>query len=204
MLKFVFLLLSLVLISFNLFGAGDPVAGREKSQTCAACHGVNGNSSNPVWPKLAGQHPSYIVKQLEDFKAGRRENAQMSPMATNLSKQDMEDLAAYYAIQKIRYGTTDPVLLDLGERIYRAGNIEHNVPACMACHGPTGLGNPAASYPALSGQHAAYIELQLNNFRENIRANDINQVMRKVVDRMSDDEIKAVSSYVQGLRSTWE
>lgn len=204
MLKFVFLLLSLVLISFNLFGAGDPVAGREKSQTCAACHGVNGNSTNPVWPKLAGQHPSYIVKQLEDFKAGRRENAQMSPMATNLSKQDMEDLAAYYAIQNIRYGTTDPVLLDLGERIYRAGNIEHNVPACMACHGPTGLGNPAASYPALSGQHAAYIELQLNNFREDIRANDINQVMRKVVDRMSDDEIKAVSSYVQGLRSTWE
>lgn len=204
MLKFVFLLLSLVLISFNLFGAGDPVAGREKSQTCAACHGVNGNSTNPVWPKLAGQHPNYIVKQLEDFKAGRRENAQMSPMATNLSKQDMEDLAAYYAIQNIRYGTTDPVLLDLGERIYRAGNIEHNVPACMACHGPTGLGNPAASYPALSGQHAAYIELQLNNFREDIRANDINQVMRKVVDRMSDDEIKAVSSYVQGLRSTWE
>ncbi|NIN36792.1 MAG: cytochrome c4 [Gammaproteobacteria bacterium] len=204
MLKFVFLLLSLFLISFNLFGAGDPVAGREKSQTCAACHGVNGHSTNPVWPKLAGQHPSYIVKQLEDFKAGRRENAQMSPMATNLSKQDMEDLAAYYAIQKIRYGMTDPVLLDLGEKIYRAGNIEHNVPACMACHGPTGLGNPAASYPALSGQHAAYIELQLNNFREDIRANDINQVMRKVADRMSDDEIKAVSSYVRGLRSTWE
>ncbi len=196
-------MLATQIITANAYAAGDPVAGKQKSQTCAACHGVDGNSTNPAWPKLAGQHESYIIKQLEDFKAGHRENAQMSPMAANLSQQDIQDLAAFYSSQRRRPAGTEPELLDLGEKIYRAGNLEANVPACMACHGPTGLGNPAAKYPLLSGQHSTYLELQLNNFREDIRTNDINEVMRRVVDRMSDEEIKAVSAYLQGLRSTW-
>ncbi len=178
---------------------GDPAAGKEKSQVCAACHGVDGNSVNPIWPRLAGQHPEYIVKQLQDFKAGHRENAQMSPMAANLSEQDMQDLAVYYASQKPKHGSTDPALLELGEKIYRAGNLEAGVPACMACHGPAGGGNPAALYPALSGQHAEYTQAQLKGFREGLRTNDINSVMRTIVGRMTDEEIRAVSQYVQGL-----
>lgn len=190
------------LLLFSLSGvsaAGDPEAGREKAGVCAACHMMDGNSTNPVWPKLAGQHTQYIIKQLSDYKAGRRENPQMSPMAAGLSEQDMADLAAWFASQSIKYGKTNPDMLELGEKIYRAGNIEAGVPACIACHGPSGQGNPLAVYPKLGGQHAAYTEAQLNAFRQDKRTNDINEVMRTVVDRMTDDEIKAVSEYVQGL-----
>lgn len=193
----VFTLLSV--FSLNASAAGDPVAGREKSQTCAACHGVDGNSTNPVWPKIAGQHEDYLVKQLMDFKSGARENAQMSPMAAPLSEQDMKDLAAYYASQKVKIGKTDPAAVEMGQKVYRAGNLEAGVPACMACHGPTGRGNPAAGYPSLSGQHAEYTKNQLNAFRQDVRSNDANEVMRTIVDRMTDDEISTVSEYLQGL-----
>lgn len=179
--------------------AGDLNAGKQKAQVCAACHAVDGNSTNPVWPKLAGQHAGYISKQLKDYQAGNRENAQMSPMAANLSEEDIANLAAYFASQKIKHGKTDPGMLDLGGKIYRAGNIDAGVPACLACHGPTGRGNPAAQYPALGGQYAAYIQTQLKGFREDTRTNDTNEVMRTIVDRMTDEEIKAVSEYIQGL-----
>ncbi len=181
------------------FAVGDQEAGKQKAQICAACHAADGNSINPIWPKLAGQHAEYISKQLQDYQAGNRKNDQMSPMATNLGEQDITDLSAYFASQKIKHGTTDPSLLELGEKIYRAGNIDAGVPACLACHGPTGRGNPAALYPALGGQHAAYTQVQLKAFRENTRINDINEVMRTIVGRMTDEEIKAVSEYVQGL-----
>ena len=183
----------------NGFAAGDPNAGKQKSQTCTACHGVEGNSVNPVWPKLAGQHAGYIIKQLTDFQTDARVNPQMTPMAKNLSTDDMADLAAYFSSQKVKYGTTDPAMQELGEKIYRAGNIEVGVPACLACHGPRGRGNPAAGYPWLAGQHTDYTRAQLNAFREDKRTNDSNEVMRSVVDRMTDDEIKAVSEYIQGL-----
>lgn len=195
-----FLLLSLLLLTSSAFAAGDPAAGKEKAQLCAACHGADGNSPSPVWPKLAGQHEEYLIKQLWDFRDGKRENAQMSPMATGLSDQDIEDLAAYYAQQQLKFGQTDPAMLDLGAKIYRAGNMEAGVSACMACHGPAGQGNPAAKYPALGGQHAAYNQAQLKAFRENQRNNDVNAVMRTIVGRMTDDEIRAVSEYTQGLR----
>lgn len=198
---FLFLLtaLSLPLFYQNTFAEGDIAAGKEKAMVCSACHGIDGNSSNPVWPKLAGQHEEYIVKQLMDFKAGNRENAQMQPMAANLGEQDMDDLAAYFSSQKTRWGTTDPDALELGQKIYRAGNMEAGVPACMACHGPTGRGNPAAKYPSLSGQFAEYTEAQLNAFRSKKRTNDINAVMRTIVGRMTHEEIKAVAQYIQGL-----
>ena len=193
------LLLIPVLVLSVQAHAADPVAGKEKSQACAACHGPDGNSVNPVWPKLAGQHEEYIVKQLMDFKSGARENAQMSPIAAGLSDEDIRDLAAFYNSQKVKTGKTDPDALKLGLAVYRAGNIEAGVPACMACHGPTGRGNPAAMYPSLSGQHAEYTRIQLNAFREDIRTNDVNEVMRTVVDRMSDEEIRAVAELLQGL-----
>lgn len=197
-----FLILITLLLSLfhqSAIAEGDIAAGKEKAQVCAACHGVDGNSTNPVWPNLAGQHEEYIVKQLMDFKAGNRENPQMTPMATNLSEQDMYDLAAYFSSQNPKWGKTDPAALELGQKIYRAGNMEAGVPACMACHGPTGRGNPAAKYPSLSGQHADYTETQLNAFRSKKRNNDINDVMRTIVGRMTHEEIKAVAQYIQGL-----
>jgi cytochrome c553 len=198
--KYSFLIISfLSFLSFNSHAEGNVAAGKEKSQVCAACHGIDGNSSNPIWPKLAGQHAEYIVKQLSDFKSNSRENAQMSPMAANLSEQDILDLAGYYSSQKIKHGKTDPAGLVLGQKIYRAGSIDAGVPACTACHGPNGRGNPAALYPALGGQHTAYTQAQLKAFRESVRTNDTNSVMRTIVGRMTDDEIKAVSEYIQGL-----
>ncbi len=189
-----------LLFSSSLFAVGDVAAGKQKAQVCAACHGVDGNSTTPAWPKLAGQHESYLIKQLMDFKAGNRENAQMAPMVANLTDQDIEDLAAWFASQKTKPGVTDPDALDLGQKIYRAGSIEAGVPACMACHGPAGQGNPAAKYPVVAGQHAAYLQTQLKAFREDKRTNDINEVMRTIVDRMSDEEINSVSEFMQGLR----
>jgi cytochrome c553 len=193
------LLIVLALAVPQVSVAGDAFAGKEKSQVCAACHAADGNSVNPDWPKLAGQHEEYLIKQLLDFRSGYRKNAQMSPMTTGLSDEDIHDLAAYYASQKIKHGQTDPAVLELGQKIYRAGNLEAGVPACSACHGPTGRGNPAAKYPALSGQHAAYITTQLNAFRSDARTNDLNEVMRTIVDRMTDEEIKAVAQFAQGL-----
>lgn len=179
--------------------AGDASAGKEKSSTCVACHGADGNSANPEWPKLAGQHPDYLVKQLKEFKAGERENQTMAPMAAPLSEQDMQDLAAYYAAQQIKQGEADPDLVELGEQIYRGGNKASGVSACMACHGPAGKGNPAANFPALAGQHATYTEIQLKAFRSGARTNDYGSMMRNVAARMTDAEIKAVASYIQGL-----
>ena len=189
----------LVFAPYDGHATGDPDVGKQKSQVCAACHGADGNSTTPMWPKLAGQHTDYTIKQLQDFQSGARENVQMSPMAANLSEQDITDLAAYYSSQKAAHGTVDPSMLELGEKVYRAGNTDAGVPACVACHGPTGRGNPAAYYPALSGQHADYTLLQLNAFRDSKRTNDKSEVMRTVVGRLTGEEIKAVSEYIQGL-----
>ena len=200
--NFIFLVSVLFLAPAFAQAAGDAVAGAKKAQTCAACHGVDGNSSNPLWPSLAGQHAEYILKQLQDFKNNKRENAQMSPMAVNLGDQDMQDLAAYFSTQKIKPRAANPTLIESGQKMYRAGNSDAGVPACMSCHGPAGRGNPAAVYPAVGGQHADYSYAQLKAFREGLRTNDLNEVMRTIVDRMTDDEIKAVSDYLQGLRTS--
>ncbi len=178
---------------------GDPTAGKAKSVACAACHGTDGNSTNPVWPKLAGQNAQYLLKQLADFKAGERIDPMMSPMATSLTEADIADLASFYASQSITVGSAKPDLVAAGERIYRGGNRATGVAACMACHGPRGVGNPAAKYPALGGQHAAYTAKQLRAFKSGERANDPNSVMRAIAARMNDEEIDAVAAYVSGL-----
>ncbi len=196
--RITFTSLFLFIFSCPLY-AGDVTAGQQKSTTCAVCHGTDGNSVNPVWPKLAGQHPEYIFKQLKDFHASRRENIQMSPLAANLSEEDMQDLAAYYASQKVKIGVAGAESLDMGERIYRAGDANKGLPACIACHGPKGVGNPAAIYPALSGQHAEYTKLQLLAFRDNKRTNDTEKVMQIVSEKMTTAEINAVANYIQGL-----
>jgi cytochrome c553 len=180
--------------------AGDAAAGQQKSAVCAACHQVDGNSVNPQWPKLAGQHAAYTSKQLRNFKSGERENAVMAGQVAALSEQDMDDLAAYFASQTQTPGTADPALVRLGEELYRGGNIERGIPACSGCHGPAGRGNPAAQFPALAGQHAEYTALQLRAFRAMQRANDPNQMMRDIAIKMTDPEIDAVAAYIQGLR----
>jgi cytochrome c553 len=184
----------------TVHAAGDPDAGKTKSASCAACHGADGNSLNPEWPKLAGQHESYIVKQLFYFTDGERENATMKPMASGLTEQDMEDLGAFYASQTVSPGKADPELVALGEKLYRSGNAESGVAPCMGCHGPNGAGNPAARYPALRGQHAKYIENQMHGFAEGKRVNEnAVKMMQILASRMTNREIRAVASYIQGL-----
>ena len=197
----ILVLWTLSIVWTTALAAGDAAAGQAKSATCTACHSADGNSSmNPQWPKLAGQHPSYTVKQLRNFKDGERNNTQMAPMAANLSDQDMADLAAYYAGQTLQPGHANADLVELGETIYRGGDLSRSVPACTGCHGPTGAGNPAAKFPSLAGQHAAYTVLQLNAFRAGERGNDLNGMMRAVAANMTDAQIEAVASYIQGLR----
>ncbi|MEJ2610954.1 MAG: c-type cytochrome [Candidatus Thiodiazotropha sp.] len=182
--------------------AGNAEEGKKLSTVCAACHGADGNSPiNPVWPKLAGQHPQYIEKQLKDFKAEapKRSDPTMTPMALPLSEQDIADLAAYFSSQKLKGGTAAADKVKAGERIYRAGNAETGVAACMACHGPTGAGNPLAKFPALGGQHAAYVVKALTDFRDGKRSNDTNKMMQGVVERMTNEEIAEVAQYIQGL-----
>ena len=183
-----------------VMAAGDVSAGKNKAAVCAACHGTDGNSLSDAFPKLAGQHEGYIVKQLMEFKSGARQNALMAPMVANLSKQDMADLGAYYASQKTAPGAVTEDLLAAGEQVYRGGNKETGVPACMACHGPNGNGIPAANWPKLSAQYSSYIETQLHAFAKGERNNDSNGMMRDIASKMSEDEIKAVSAYVFGLK----
>jgi len=180
--------------------AGDAGAGEAKAQSCAACHGAKGNSAVANFPKLAGQHAGYTAKQLADFKQGEtRSDPIMAGQVASLSEQDMADLGAYYAKQSVSLGQADEELAVLGEKIYRGGNSERGVSACIACHGPTGAGNPAANFPLLSGQHTDYLVKALQDFRDGKRSNDLNGMMRDIASNMSDREIKAVASYISGL-----
>ena len=180
--------------------AGNADEGKKNSAVCAGCHGADGNSGiNPLWPKLAGQHPQYIEKQLKDFKAGNRTDPLMAPMAMGLTEQGMADLAAYFSSQTKTIGTASAELVEQGEQIYRAGNADTGVAACMACHGPAGSGNPQAMFPQLNGQHAAYVVKALKDFRDGNRTNDNAKMMQGVVARMTDQEMEAVAQYIQGL-----
>ena len=179
---------------------GDAEAGKARSAACAGCHGVDGNRVNPEWPNLAGQHPGYIAQQLSYFEDGTRENTTMAPMAQGLSQQDRDNLAAYYAGQKVKTGTADPELVEQGKGIYRGGIASKGVAACMACHGPAGKGNPGANYPALGGQHAAYIVGQMKGFAAGNRKNEAAiKIMKPIAERMTDEETRAVATYIQGL-----
>lgn len=182
--------------------AGNKEAGQAKSAVCMGCHGVDGNSANPEWPSLAGQHASYITKQIKHFKAGERQNPLMTPMAMSIATdQDLEDLAAYFSSSTPRpTGETEPSKLKLGQQIFRAGNPATGVPACAGCHGPAGAGNPGAAYPRIGGQHAVYAAAQLRAYKSGARATDPNEMMRTIAAKLSEAEIDAVASYLQGLR----
>jgi cytochrome c553 len=164
--------------------AGDAAKGGQKAAVCAACHGMTGSSVNPQWPSLAGQHEGYIAVQLDQFKKGSRVDPQMTPMAVGLSEADMQDLGAHFAQQT-------PTGLEADPSIWKAG---------IGCHGPEGKGNAPAKYPALRAQHAVYAYKQLKDFAEGRRTSTGNDIMRYVATKLTDEEMRALASYLQGLR----
>ena len=195
--------------------SGDAKAGQTKAGACAACHGLDGNSSDAQYPKLAGQHERFIWRQLKLYKSGERENPIMQAMAASLSEQDMRDIGAYFATQKVLPGVADDTLIatgphagkkfyQVGERIFRAGNASAGVPACLACHGPSGRGNPGPSYPSLDGQHFTYTVARLQFFRSGgVWGKDANAntVMSAIARNLSDEEIQGLATYVDGLHN---
>lgn len=181
---------------------GNFEAGKTKAVRCGACHGPDGNSVNPQWPSIAGQHAPYVIRQLEAFQNGERTNILMSSQAMSLTEQDMKDIAVFFAAQPAAAkSVADPGLVEKGEALYRGGDKESGAAACLTCHGPTGRGNPAAKYPLLRGQHATYVAATLREYATDARKSDgAARIMRDIAKRLSEDDIVAVAAYVQGLR----
>lgn len=181
--------------------AGAPVhPPAAAQQICASCHGLDGNSTSPAFPKLAAQIPQYLQKQLADFKSGARKNSIMSGIAAGLPSREMDALGAYFGAQAIKADTgQDKALMHEGEKIYRGGITTNAVPACAACHGAQAMGTPPL-YPRLADQHAAYLVTQLKNFKDKKRGNDPNAIMRDIAGRMSAQQMQAVAAYLSGAR----
>ncbi len=181
---------------------GSADAGKAKALTCTACHGPEGNSSNALWPNIAGQNASYTLAQLMAFKDGSRKDPLMSSQAMLLSAEDMANLAVYFeSLPAAAQSVADADIVARGEALFRGGDAGNGTAACMACHGPTGRGNPAAKYPALNGQHAAYTAKQLQAYAAGTRETDgKTRMMREIAARLDKEDIEAVASYVQGLK----
>jgi cytochrome c553 len=190
------------------FTHGKAAAGATKSAACAACHGPNGNSVNPEWPRLAGQSAVYVAEQLRLFRSGVRNNPVMRPMAASLSDQDIDDLAVYYEAQTPQGLEADPSYWQPGQTLYLRGDRSHEVPACVACHGPVGRGNLASGYPALRAQQSVYLVKQLNDYASGARYTGANPaaasrngvMMFTIAKRLSPEQIRDVASYAQGMR----
>ncbi|NOQ12899.1 MAG: c-type cytochrome [Methyloprofundus sp.] len=212
--------------------AGDIDAGRAKAASCASCHGENGNSMMPLFPKLAAQNEGYLIKQMQAFKDGSRSNASMSAMVSGLTDQDMQDIAAFYSAQTVTDNalpqlnpddlddiddnnelTADEktaakkalqkqqdTLMALGYDVYRNGDLENEISACIACHGPNGEGNEPASFPALKGQHADYMAKTLTDFKAGARSNNPDNMMHMIAKKMTEKDIKAISYYVSTMK----
>ncbi|MGL6289340.1 MAG: c-type cytochrome [Silanimonas sp.] len=194
-------------------GPGDATAGEAKATACAACHGADGNAADPQYPNLAGQHEHYIARQLALYKSGERDNAIMLGFAATRSSQDMRDIGAYFAKQVARPGVADESLIaegpnagrkfyEIGQKLYRSGDPARGIPACAACHGPTGAGVPGPSWPALHAQHAQYTAVQLRAFRDGTvwgKDANANGIMAAVARNLTDEEIDSLSSFLQGL-----
>lgn len=193
-----------LLLTLGLVGvahaAGDAKAGQAKAAVCGACHGADGNSMAPNFPKLAGQGERYLLKQMHDIKDGKRTVLEMTGLLTNLSDEDLADIAAYFSSQNASIGAADPKLVAQGEALFRGGKLAEGMPACTGCHNPSGLGNAEAGFPHLGGQHAAYTAKQLTAFREGERTNDGDaMIMRSIAAKLSNKDIAAISSYIEGL-----
>jgi cytochrome c553 len=182
---------------------GDATAGQAKAGVCAACHGIDGNPASSQYPKLAGQHENYIVRQIGLFKSHKRDSAIMMGFAMPLGDQDMHDIGAYFASKTSLPGVADSKLVARGEALYRGGDSASGTPACMACHGPDGRGNPGAGYPQLAGQYADYLTLKLKDWHDGKSwgEDDHAQIMPAVVKGLSDGDIAALASYIEGLHA---
>ena len=193
------LLLTLGITGFA-HAAGNAEAGQGKVVVCGACHAADGNSAAPNFPKLAGQGERYLLKQLKDIKSGARPIVEMTGLLDNLSDQDLADMAAFYASQQMSVGAADPKLVEAGQALFRGGKLDEGMPACIGCHMPDGSGMAAAGFPKLAGQHATYTAKQLTDFREGNRTNDGEaMIMRAIAAKLSNKDIEALSSYIQGL-----
>lgn len=197
----------LVLVAWLSVGAfanastGDAVRGREVSKTCVSCHGVDGNTASAAFPKLAGQNAPYLVRQMRAIRDGRVKVAVMGGMLDDMEEQDLQDIAAWYTSQTMSLGTARASLVERGEDIYRGGIVARGVPACIACHSPTGSGNYAAGYPRVSGQHASYLLNRLLGYRDGVGAyDDMSSIMHDVASFMSKQDMEAVAEYMAGLR----
>ena len=190
------------------YAGGSAQAGATKAAVCFSCHGPNGNSQNPIWPRLAGQNAVYIAEQLHLFRAGVRQNPVMQPMAAGLSDQDIDNLAVFFAAQTPAGLEADPAYWKAGQALYLQGDAAHDVPGCFACHGPNGRGNPAAGYPALGAQQSVYVVSQLQSYANGTRysgpdattATPNSIMMFTIAKRLTPEQIRNVASYVQGLR----
>jgi cytochrome c553 len=197
--KLLVTLIALFGFSNMAFAQGDVAAGKTKSATCVACHGEDGNSASNLYPKIAGQHPSYLEKQLTQFKNGERSDPIMLGMVAALSEQDIKDLAAYYASQTATPETVSPEVAVAGRNLYMGGDKDRGIPACTACHGPRGNGLELAKFPKISNQHPAYIKAQLEKFRSKARENDPNGMMVDVAAKLTDADIELLSKYISAL-----
>lgn len=187
--------------SATAMAAGDPEAGESKASVCAACHGMDGNSQVAEWPKIAAQHEDYLARQTRMVRDQQRDVAQMYPIVMNLSDEDIADISAWYASQTIKPGVADEALVEQGRDLYHGGNPDTGVPACMACHGPTGNGIPGAGYPMVRAQHTDYTADRLKRYRDGETNQDdpYSEIMVGVAENLTDAEIEAVSSYIEGL-----
>lgn len=193
-------ILTAILLSFGKGYAADDLVIPEKMALCIACHGKQGNTDNPQWPNLAGQHKQYLIKQLRDFKGVKTRNVPiMVSFAALLTEQDMQDLATFYSKQPLAEGIVPQKYLKRGEALYRGGDADKGITACIACHSPKGTGNAEAGFPVLSGQHALYTLSQLQAFKRKKRSNDLNHIMQDIAARMDAKDMEAVAYYVQGL-----
>jgi cytochrome c553 len=196
---FLLTLACLVCVKAMAADTGSVEAGRTKAAVCAACHGPEGISTNAEWPNLAGQHASYIARQIAAFKSGARTNPLMSGIAAGLSEQDAADLGAYFASFKRMQDAADPGAVRTGQRLYRGGNKSKGLSACIACHGPNGDGNAPGAIPAVGGQHATYTIAQLKAYAAGERKTDQAQIMRNIAALLGADEMQAIAGYLQGL-----
>lgn len=174
--------------------------GKQSAAVCAACHGAKGNSPTAIGPKLAGQHAAYLISQMNAFAAGeKRSDPSMNGLMQGLSQQDKENIASFYASQTVTVGAATPEDLKRGESLYRGGDFNKHIAACIACHGPRGLGNGQAGFPALGGQHPNYTVKQLLDFKQGKRKTDINDIMQDIAKRMDKKDMEAVANYIYGL-----
>ncbi|MCX7119677.1 MAG: c-type cytochrome [Legionellales bacterium] len=196
------LLICCILLSFSLpgFAKGDPKAGQNKALVCSACHGADGHSTNPQWPNLAGQYASYLVQQLHYYQSGdKRSSPIMSPLVTNLNQQDMEDLAEFYAQKPLPPSPPAKTPMPRADQLYRQGDLDLHIPACITCHGPDGRGAEQAGFPMISHQQPEYIIQQLQAFKAGTRSTDPLKIMRTICEKLTPEDMQALAEYITHL-----